>query len=71
MAPEIVTEIFLLRPQDQYNLRNWSDFTLPTARTVNYGIESIRYLDPKICESIPANIKEVDTIERFKSGIEK
>ena len=71
MAPEIMTEIFLLRPQDQYNLRRWSDFTLPIVRTVNYGLESIRYMGPKIWESIPANIKEVDTIECFKSGIKK
>ena len=71
MAPETVTEIFPLRPQGQYNLRRWSDFTLPIVRTVNYGIESIRYLGPKIRESFPANIKEVDTIERFKSGIKK
>ena len=71
MAAEIVTDIFPLRIQSQYNLRNWSDFTLPIVRTVNYGIESIRYLGPKIWESIPANIKEVDTIERFKSGIKK
>ena len=42
IAPEIVTEIFPLRPQDQYNLRSWSDFTLPIVRTVNYGLESIR-----------------------------
>ena len=69
MAPEIVTEIFPLRPQGQYNLRSWSDFTLPIVRTVNYGIESIRYLGPKIWEIIPANIKEEDKIERFKSGI--
>ena len=66
MAPEIATEIFPLRPQGQYNLRRWSDFTLPIVGTVNYGIESIRYLGPKIWESILANIKEVDTIERFK-----
>ena len=71
MAPEIVTEIFPLRPQGQYNLRSWFDFTLPIVRTINYGIESIRYLGPKIWESISANIKEVDTIERFKSGIMK
>ena len=71
MAPEIVTEIFPLRPQGQYNLRSWSDFTLPIVRTVNYGIESIRYLGPKIWESIPAKIKEVDTIVGFKSGIKK
>ena len=63
MAPEIVTEILPSRPQGQYNLRSWSDFTLPIVRTVNYWIESIPYLDPKVWESIPANIKEVDTTE--------
>ena len=71
MAPEIMTEIFPLRPQGQYNLRRSSDFTLPIVRTVNYGIESIRYLGPKIWESILADTKEVDTIERFKSVIKK
>ena len=48
VAPEIVTEIFPLRPQGQYNVRSWSDFTLSIVRTVNYGIEGIRYLGPKI-----------------------
>ena len=71
MTPEIVAEIFTLRPQDQYNLRSWSDFTLSIVRTINYGTESIRYLGSKIWESIPANIKGVDTIERFKSDIKK
>ena len=69
MARKIVTEIFALRPQGQYNLRSWSDFTLPIVRTVNYGIESIRYLGARIWGSFPANIKEVDTGERFKAGI--
>ena len=69
MAPETVTEIYLLKPQRQYNLRSWSNFALPIVRTVNYGIESIRHLGPKVWESITANIKEVGTIEHFKSGI--
>ena len=58
IAPEIVTEIFPLRLQGQYNLRSWSGFTLLIVRTVNYGIESIRYLGPKIWQSLPANIKK-------------
>ena len=69
MVPEIVPKNFFLRPQGQYNLRSWFEFTLPIVRIVNYGIENIRYLGPKIWESIPANVKEADTIERFKSGI--
>ena len=70
-TPEIVKECFPLRSQGQYNLRSQCDFTLPIIRTVNYGIESIRYLGPKILESIPANIKQVEIIEHFKSGIKK
>ena len=34
-------------------------------------MESIRYLGPKIWESISANLKQIDTKERFKSGIKK
>ena len=67
MAPEIFRNF----PQGQCNLRSWSNFTVPIVRTVNYGTESIRFLGPKIWESVPADIKEVDTIERFKSGIKK
>ena len=65
MGPEIMTEILPLRTRGQYNLRSWSDFTLPIVRTVNYGIESIRYLGHKIWEIIPANIREVDTTRAF------
>ena len=68
MAPEIVTENFPLRSQGQYNLRNWSDFTLPAVRNVNYRIASIRYLGLKIWDSIPAIIteiiKELDTMQK-------
>ena len=71
MAPEIVIEFLPLRSQRQYNLRSWSNFTPLFVRTVNYGIERIIYLGPKIWESIPSNIKEVDRIERFKSCIRK
>ena len=71
MPSEIVAETFPLRPQGKYNLRIWSDFTLPVVRAVNYGIESIRYVGPKIWESIPANIKEVDTIDVLNQVLRK
>ena len=57
MTQSVVTEIFPFRYKGQYNLRNWSDLTLLTVETANYGIESMRYLGLKIWESIPANIK--------------
>ena len=71
MTPGIVTKMFALRHQSQYNLRNWSDFNLKNVRTINYGIKSMRCLGPKTWESISGNIKEVNTIESCKSGIQK
>lgn len=63
--------MFALRHQSQYNLRNWSDFNLKNVRTINYGIKSMRCLGLKTWESISGNIKEVNTIESCKSGIQK
>ena len=71
MAPENCDGNFPFKTPRTINLRSWFNFTLPIIRTVNYEIESIRYLGPEIWESILANVKEVDTIERFKSGIKK
>ena len=71
MVPKRMSEISPLRPQGQHNLRNWSDFTLRNVRTVNFRIDSIRYFGTKTWEIIPAKIKEVNTIERFTSGIKK
>ena len=51
----LVNEIFSLRHQNQYNLRNWSE------QSFNHGSESVRCLGPKVCEIIPAHIKESNT----------
>ena len=66
-----MNEIFTLRHQNQYNLRNWTYFDAPKVRTVNHGSESVRYLGSKIWEIIPAYTKELDTIDKFKIAIKK
>ena len=48
ISPTIMNEIFTLRHQNQYNLRNWTYFDAPKVRTVNHGSESVRYLGSKI-----------------------
>ena len=68
MTPEIVTRMLPLRPQGQYKLRNWSDFTLTHVRTVTYGIKSIRFFGPKPWKRTPANMKKVNTTECLKSS---
>ena len=66
-----MNEIFTLRHQNQFNLRNWTYFDAPKVRTVNHGSESVRYLGSKIWEIIPAYTKELDTTDKFKIAIKK
>ena len=37
----------------------------------NHSSESVRYLGSKICEIIPAYMKELDTTEKFKIATKK
>ena len=62
-----MNEIFTLKPQNQYNLRNWTYFQAPKVITVNHGSESVRYLGSKILEIT----KELDTTDKFKIAIKK
>ena len=47
ISPEILNGIFPLRQDDQYNLRNRSQFIIPNKKTVKDSFESLRYLGPK------------------------
>ena len=71
ILPTIMNEIFTLRHQNQYNLRNWTYFDALKVRTVNHGSESVRYLVSKIWEIIPVYSNELDTIDKFKIAIKK
>ena len=64
-------EVFLLNEQGQYFPRNLADFVVPAIKTVNYGSESIRFLGPKLWESLPNYLKNKDSIESFKMAIKK
>ena len=68
---EILSDLFLLRQADQYSLRNRSQFAIPNMKTVNHGLESLRYLGPKTCKTIPSHLKEIDSLKNFKNAIKK
>ena len=40
-SPVIFTETFPVRQQSQYNMRNYSYFAMPRAKTVNHGLERL------------------------------
>ena len=70
-SPEIMQEIFTIKEQGEYNLRNQADFVVPHVKSVNFGFESIRYIGPKIWESLPQDLKNKETINSFKTAIKK
>ena len=47
-SPEIIQDVFQVKDQGNYNLRNQTDFVIPQVKSVNYGLESILFLRPKI-----------------------
>ena len=44
---------------------------IPQVKSVNYGLESIQVLRPKIWESFPNNLKKKESIESFKTAIKR
>ena len=69
IAPKIFSDIFNPRPNNKYNLRNKSDFSIRRVRTVHNGTETISFLGPKIWDLVPSNIKEKTSLASFKSAI--
>ena len=47
-SPEIIQDVFQVKDQGNYNLRNQTDFVIPQVKSVNRGLESIWLLGPKI-----------------------
>ena len=46
-----------------------SNFELPAIKTISYGLESIRYLGPKIWKLVPDELKEITYLELFKKKL--
>ena len=67
-SPEIM-HVFQIKDQGDCFLRNQRDFVIPTEKSVNYDLESIRFLGPKIWESVPNNLKNKEPVESFKVAI--
>ena len=42
---------------------------MPLAKTVKHGLESWSYIGSKLWDSIPSNMKEIDSVNEFKRVI--
>ena len=62
-------DIFELQ-NPSYNLRSTcNQFRRENIKTVHYGLQSVRYLGPKIWELVPNNIKYCDSLSKYRKLI--
>ena len=68
LGPEIMRETFVLNK----NPRSERSFQKPSVNTVHNGKNSIRYFGPIVWDDmVPENLKSIQTLEKFKTEIEK
>ena len=60
---------FFVRNNHNYNLRSKSELTVPSINTVFKGQNSISYFGSVIWNSIPAELREINSFQVFKSEI--
>ena len=70
ISPPIVRQLFQSRNND-YNLRQFSQFELPNVRSVFCETESISFLGPKIWNIVPNEFKKETSLHAFKKLIKK
>ena len=67
LSPAIMTHIFPLKETSLYSLK--IIFKTSNVCTTSFGIESLRYLLPKIWDIIPTELKSVTSLNIFKAKI--
>ena len=62
-------KIFDNKKDVTYNLRHKNQNVIPRVNTTQYGLQSFKYYTSHLWNQIPNDIKEVESINRFKSLI--
>ena len=70
LSPTPMQELFTEK-EYRYDLRNKRSWNMHTMRTLNYGIETITNMGPKIWDLVPTDIKQSKTLVEFKKKIKK
>ena len=66
LSPPLMSNMFKLKAENSYNLRQVSEFSRPMVKSVYHGTESISYLGPKIWDILPKKLNNIDNLEHFK-----
>ena len=70
LAPSYIKDLFKLNNKN-YSLRNADDFNIHRFNTVKTGKHSIRYMGPFLWSKLDKAIKEVPSLNLFKSKIDQ
>ena len=54
-----------------YQLRNQTDFQIPSTESVFNGTKSIKFLEPKIWKLFPLKIKQLENLTEFKKALKQ
>ena len=70
-SPGLMQELFLVKEQGNHNFQTQTDFIIPQVKSVNSSLESIGVLGPKICEVLPNDLKNKESVESFKTATKR
>ena len=63
LSPEVMASLFTLKS------RGNGDFVIPQVKTVNRGVETIRYRGPLTWDIVPEEIRKAESLPKFKDKI--
>ena len=69
LAPEIMKEVFEIQNPANNFCFEVTHFKREKVKTTHYGIQSVRYLEPKIWDMVPNNIRGCSSLNKFKNSI--
>ena len=70
-SPPHMNEVFEVRNEHPYNLRQSSQFFRYFVKLVYRGTENLSYLGPKIWDTPPNIYKNIEDLHKFKKAIKK
>ena len=61
--------VFKLKAENPYNLRQVSEFSRPIVKTLYHETESISYLEPKIWGILPEQLRNMKNLKKIRNEI--
>ena len=71
LSHDIVNELFQFREQMPYDLRQRSQFQIPWVHSVFSGTESLKFLGPKVWALVPNEMKQLESLGKFRNAIKQ